>query len=229
MALRDEIKAKGYWQTVIRPARHVENRIKRLDVVPQALMDLSINRRGWDFPHIERNDTATQIGNDWVGQDTVWQEFRELWRVTRSGQFMHVGGIRYDWGEERYLSPLQRLETGAALMGIGDSLHRLSEIFEFAQRWGGLVAESESIKLMLEIGGLRNRQLVVDHPSRAGTSMHYVSRAAEPFVWAGEIQPGTSLEELWSEARTVATMLFTRFGFSANTQVLEDWQRKVGQ
>jgi hypothetical protein len=228
MPLADDIKAKGYWQTIIRPSQHLETRITDRASVPALLADLSINRRGWDFPHVDRPD-STQIGNDWVGQDTVWEEFHELWRVTQSGQFLHLSGIRYDWGEARFLSVMQRLEPGASLMGIGDSLHRLSEIFEFAQRWGQRVAPTESVKLNLEIGGLLNRQLVVDHPTRTASAMTYVSRAAEPFPWTGEIQPGTGIEELLTVAREVATRLFARFGFQANAQMLEDWQRKIGQ
>jgi hypothetical protein len=228
MTLAVEIKAKGYWQTVIRPSQHVENRIADLASIPTVLGGLSINRRGWDFPHVDRPE-STLIGNDWVGQETIWKEFRELWRVTQSGQFLHLGGIRYDWGDARYLSVMQQVTPGAPLIGIGDSLHRLSEIFEFAQRWEKAIAETERVGLSLEIGGLLNRQLVVDHPTRTASSMVYVARVGEPFKWAGEIEPGTSLEKLWAISRDVATGLFARFGFQANSQVLEDWQKKIGQ
>jgi hypothetical protein len=124
---------------------------------------------------------------------------------------------------------MQHLEPGATLVGLGDSLHRLSEVFEFGQRWARTIARSEGVKLSLKIGGLLNRQLVIDNPSRTASGMAYVSRAAEPYVWAGEIEPGMGLDELWKMARGVATEFFTRFGFQANAQVLEDWQRKIGQ
>lgn len=168
------------------------------------------------------------VGNDWVGQDTVWEEFRELWRVTKSGQMIHLAGIRYDWGEARYLSPMERVNPGELIIGIGDSLHRMSEIFEFAQRWAQAVAEEDGVELTLEIGGLQNRRLVVDNTSRGATSVAYVSRAPEPWSLSEAVAVGTSLDELWARARAASLSLFQRFGFQGNAEVLQDWQRKIG-
>ncbi|HEY3116959.1 MAG TPA: hypothetical protein VGK54_09470, partial [Chloroflexota bacterium] len=162
MALADDITSKGYWETAIRPSTYVADRISDLLSVPGLLSGLRIQRRGWAFPHVDGPE-STQIGNDWIGQDTRWEAVRELWRVTKSGQFVHLSGFRYDWGEASNLSVMQHLEPGATLVGLGDSLHRLSEVFEFGQRWARTIARSEGVKLSLKIGGLLNRQLVIDN------------------------------------------------------------------
>jgi len=228
MSVVDEVRTKGSWETIIRPRAFLNGRVADLLSVPDQLANLSIQRRGWYFHHVDRS-AQPDVGNDWVGQETKWRMFREVWRVTGSGQFVHVAGFRYDWGEPRdYLAPMQEIVPEGALMGMGDTLHRLSEIVEFAQRWMNHIRSSEGVSLNLKITGLVNRQLVVDNPARAGISATYMSRAPEPFTWDHDIEPGESLQELWRGARSAATKLFERFGFRANEQVLEDWQSKIG-
>jgi len=229
MSVVDEVRTKGSWETIIRPRVFMKDRIPDLISMPHQLATLSIQRRGWDFPHVDRSE-ASENGNDWVGQETRWNMFREAWRVAGSGQFVHVSGFRYDWGEPPdYLSLTQEIESGATLMGMGDSLYRLSEIFEFSQRWMLHIGSSEGVGLNIKITGLLNRQLVIDNPDRIASRAKYVSRVAEPFTWDYEIESGASLQELWKQARTAATKLFGRFGFKANEQVLEDWQSKIGK
>ena len=228
MNVAEEIKSRGYWQTVIRPrGEYNANRISDLSGIPDLLSRLAINRRGWDFPHLERPE-KTVVGNDWVGQDTVWEHFHEMWRVTKSGQLLHLAGIRYDWDAPRYLSPFEEVKPGEQILGIGDTLHRMSEVFEFAQRWAQAIAEKDGVRVGIEIGGLLNRRLVVDHPSRGGLSVDYVSLAGEPWTWQEEVVAGATLEELWGRAREATTALLQRFRHRANSQILEDWQRKIG-
>lgn len=168
------------------------------------------------------------VGNDWVGQDTEWKQFHELWRVTLSGQFLHLAGIRYDWGAPRYLGPFEEVGPDERIIGIGDTLHRMSEIFEFAQHWAQSVAGVDGVQLSIEIGGLMNRRLVVDHPSRGGLSAPYVSRTDEAWTLQEEVNSTASLEELWEHSRRATAAFLQRFGHQANSQVLEDWQRKIG-
>lgn len=227
MSLLDDIRLKGHWNIVIRPLVRDANRVADLGSIVDLLRRIQVTRRGWHFPHVHPSNPPL-IGNEWVGQDTNWEAFREIWRVTRSGQFLHVAGIRYDWGAARHFSPLEHVPPEQSVIGLGDSLHRLSEAYEFAQRWAQSVAPESGVSLGMELNGLLGRRLVIDDPGRGATSTPYVGTAEEPWSTSAEIFADSSLDQLRGLARAACTSMSERFGMSVGGEVLEAWQGRIG-
>src|SRR5438093_8765937 len=94
--LLDKIKSHGHWRVVIRPFTFKKTRISEIKRLLPLLEKASVQLRGWDFPHIDRNDPPT-IGLDYIGQECDWEDILEIWRFYQSGQFVHISGMRYDW------------------------------------------------------------------------------------------------------------------------------------
>jgi hypothetical protein len=231
MAVSDlaaRIRDRGYWMVVVRPSAFAFKRITDLTAVPSRLRLMSIQRRGWYFPHVGR-DESTIYGDGWVGQDTEWEEFHEMWRVSESGQFLHLCGMRYDWDGRRALGVGEKVLTGERIIGMGDVIHRFSEIYEFAGVWNNVVAEDTGVRLKIEVGNFQGMRLVVDDPGRFALSDRHVAGTNEAFSVEDNVVAGMGLEELWSRARNEAARFFRRFGFVASTEVVEDWQRKLGR
>src|SRR5438552_1882314 len=93
-----KIKTRGYIDVAIRPATFVEERVGRADLF-DVVNKCKVSLRGWDFPHINRNDDP-HIDIDWVGQSYQWEHQLELWRLYRSGQFVSISGIPNEWRDE---------------------------------------------------------------------------------------------------------------------------------
>ncbi len=105
--LAHRILGRGYWLTEILPLQVKENRLKISPGLVQLVRQQSVSLRGWDFPHVDLN-TRPQIEIDSIGQDTQWEHFHELWRLFKSGKFLHLAGMRHDWGAGVQLGVLER-------------------------------------------------------------------------------------------------------------------------
>src|SRR3989337_3033873 len=104
MTLLEKIKSRGYWRVVIRPGRFVEKRIRDITVLYPIIQKTTVELRGWDFPHVDPHINP-HIDVDWVGQESEWEEFLEIWRFYRSGQFVDLAGIPEDWRDQSKLWP----------------------------------------------------------------------------------------------------------------------------
>ncbi len=79
MTLLEKIKSRGHWRVVIRPGRFVEKRIQEISTLYPIIEKTSVNLRGWDFPHVDTHPNP-KIDVDWVGQESEWEQFLEIWR-----------------------------------------------------------------------------------------------------------------------------------------------------
>ncbi len=224
--LGHRIRQRGYWQTEILPAQVKENRLKISRALIQLVHQQSVSLRGWDFPHVDLN-TPPQIEIDSIGQDTEWEYFYELWRLFKSGKFLHLAGMRHDWGAPIQLSVFERETSASPLLGVGDVVFRLTEMVVFTSRFAeGL--SMERVRVRVEVGGLQGRRLVIDARGRAGRFEARVATTRRPFLATIEVDPGATSAELRKRARACAHELYALFGFEISDAVLEDWQGKIG-
>ena len=94
----ENIRSHGYWRVVIRPGNYVEKRVSNFSALYPLLQKISVQLRGWDFPHLDRhNDLDEDL--DWIGQEINWSYYIELWRFYQSGQFVHMSALAEDWIE----------------------------------------------------------------------------------------------------------------------------------
>src|SRR3989344_2650565 len=96
----NKIKSRGHWVICIHPTKHDNQALTVIecrDVIRNAILRI----RGIDhpFPYFPMNETPDIIFN---GQDYVQVEvdnvlIKEVWRMTRSGQFFHCIALFEDW------------------------------------------------------------------------------------------------------------------------------------
>ena len=222
-----KIKSRGYWQSLIRPLVFRADRINSFTAAKSVLARLAINERGWDFPHIGARNEDIREENS-IGQVIEWNEVMEAWRLSRSGQFLHVGGIFTDWDGAPYFGLIEkgRVPADVPLLSVVDSMARVTEAVEFASRYAATLAKGEGVTLTVEVGGLKGRYLVEGSPRRLGFAERLVCNGSEPFSRFAEINEGTDETSRLRIAREWARGLFERFGWEATEDVLVSFQER---
>lgn len=199
-----------------------------MDQLEPILRRCVVQLRGWDFPHFGDRDPIVWRMKSIAGK-TEWQYYREVWRFYRSGQFSYLGGIHEDWIDQvefpRWGPPANLRERGS-LLGVGDTLFRMTEIFEFASRLAVTPAGGDAIHIKVEVHNLKDRMLWVDNPNRFPMERDY---RADVETYVSEDQFAAA--QLAAEARTLAAQwaleLFRRFGFSPPLSMLLDQQKEL--
>jgi len=220
------LKSKGYWQAIFAPTIELAGRVTDRTSVAARLEQVAVNFRGWDYPHVDPNrDVIIDAKSVW--QKTEWRYFHELWCAFPSGQLLHVAGMRTDYGADLQVSPMEEVQAGELVLGIGDALWRMTEFVHFASRYAGMICPGESLRAVMEVGGLRNRRLVVDDPGRGSTSTRYVCHSADPEILETTVEAGESVAALSGRARGLAMKLYERFGFGTSDRLLQGWQEQL--
>lgn len=225
-SLLERIKSRGYWRVVVRPQTFIEKRISEITDLYPIIQNTSVNLRGWDFPHLDHH-SQVHIDIDWIGQDSEWETFLEIWRFYQSGQFVDIAGMHEDWYDRRGSIPavLEDWRPGL-ILGIGNTLFRFTEIFEFAARIAMTQAGHDTMHIEISVNNLAGRKLWVDDPNRVPTFHDYTASIRElPY----EID--LSRTELIAAPRELAlepaTELFRRFGWNPSQGILRDQQKKL--
>ena len=124
--LADTIKSRGFWRVTVRPSRFDPNHIDDYNRLFAVVRDSAVELRGWDCPHIDTQNPPRRE-NVWVGQETGWEHYRELWRLYRSGQFLFLGGYEEDWRDHSGLWPHPPKWEFGRLLWIQDAIFSLTE------------------------------------------------------------------------------------------------------
>ena len=77
--LLDNLRSRGYWRVVIRPGTFIEQRVSNISALYPILQKISVQLRGWGFPHLDSRDQP-HIDTDWIGQESEWERYLEVWR-----------------------------------------------------------------------------------------------------------------------------------------------------
>jgi len=225
-SLLDKINSRGYWRVVIRPQTFVEKRISQITELYPIVQNTSVELRGWDFPHLDPH-TQTHIDIDWIGQESEWEIFLEIWRFYQSGQFIDIAGMHEDWYDQRHSIPAAFGDWRPGLiLGIGNTLFRFTEIFEFAARLAMTQAGDDTMHIEITVSNLAGRKLWVDSPSRMPMLHDYTASIRElPY------QIELSRTELIAAPRELALKpaieLFRRFGWNPSRDILRDHQKEL--
>ncbi len=223
--LLEKIKSRGFWRIVIRPGRLEEKRIKQINELYPMIQKTSVELRGWDFPHLDIH-TKPHIDIDWVGQESEWQEYLEIWRIYQSGQFIDLSGMPEDWRDQSTLWPPDENWKLGSMLGIGNALFTFTEVFEFAARLALTEAGDEIMHIEVTVSGLKGRRLIGDHPSRLHVRRLYEASLQE-FPFATELPRGQLIAQPRSLALKAATELFARFNWKPSEQLLQELQKEL--
>lgn len=153
-AVLEKIKSRGYWEVNIRPLKDVEGRFRSLDDCASKVIASKVTLRGWDYPHISRRNGIINY-SDYIENLTDWTQYKELWRMYKSGQFIHFFGCREDWLRDRYA--IFSSEGGGLEFLM--TLFSFTEIYEFAARFSK-DNFPEGLEITITLNNMRNRRLV---------------------------------------------------------------------
>ncbi len=224
-ALADAIREKGHWRIVVRPATYVPDRIPYASL-QQTVEKSVVQLRGWDFPHLDRQGGARH-GNDWVGGETDWSYYKETWRFSVSGQFVYLVGIHEDWVEDFKVGfAAHGLPTAGSWLGVGDTLFRCTEIFEFAARLALTDAGEDRMSIEVDIRNAEGRRLWVDSPSRMPMDNQYEFHD-RVLVYRKEIDRAELAGRSREHAAEAAADIFARFGWHPELSLLKGQQAEL--
>lgn len=224
--LLEAIRSRGHWHVFVRPSVFVERRLPDISGLYRIVEQASVRLRAVDFPHLDRRNSPV-INLDWVGQDTDRGQHRESWRLYRSGQFVDVCGFWDDWRDRSVFSPPDKGWQPGRRLAIGDTLFRLTEIFEFAARLSMTPAGDESMHIEVRLKNLSGRVLYVDNPDRASDPWEQKATIDE-FPYVIDLARAELVGNPREQALRGVVELFKRFGWDGPSEVLRGWQSELG-
>jgi len=174
-----KIKSLGYWEIVFRPTVFDKERISPLPLCSKLVQEASINLRGWDYPHIDKNGHKSK--NDHIESFTDWEGYVELWRMYQSGQFVHYLALREDRYEERefFSDPrLNNIRPGSILSIVG-LIYQMTELFEFFKRLAGSGFYYEGADVQIGLKNTKNRKIEILEPGRGPLFHDYICSEEE--------------------------------------------------
>jgi len=219
--ITNEIKSRGYWRVVIRPANFRENRIENIAELFPLVRKCSVQIRGWDFPHIDRQESL-HTSTDFVRQEISWRNHVEHWRFYQSGQFVYLGAFTVDWiGDWENVRPTPPRHGPGNLLGVGDVIARFSEFLQFASALASTSAAGNEMIIDVNAVGLENRELWVDSSDRFPFDPErYVAKIPE-FRQKRQLSQQVLIADSQSYANEFARELFRRFGWDPSLQLIE--------
>ena len=224
--LLEKIRSRGYWKIVIHPAGFVEKRVENISDLYPILQRISVELRGWDYPHLDPH-IRHRIDKDWIEQSSEVDQYLEMWRFYQSGQFVDFLGMDEDWLDQFHDWPLPENWRPESYLGVENAVFKFTEILEFAARLSLTQAGGESMHLEIDLHGLNGRGLKLE-TRRKGSSYLKDSRAdIDKLPYRVDLS-GTELITASKDlALKPAVELFRRFGWDPSLEILRDMQENL--
>ena len=161
-----------HWRVHFQPDHYIEDRISSLSRCVQLVEQCKVLLRGWDFPHLSREQEEQEFGNNYLAS---WASFLgiEYWRFYQSGQFLHLNAIeevvRSDWRKSLEQAAQFHLrgsqtdwEKVPGYLSIANVLYRITEIFEFAARLSEKGVYDGQLEIAIELRRVKGFLLMTD-------------------------------------------------------------------
>jgi hypothetical protein len=162
-------------------------------------------------------------------QETDWRYYRETWEFWQTGLFTYLIGIHEDWTERAPgWGPPPHLTRRGALLGIGDTIARMTEVFLFAGRLAASRVGADVMHLAIEISQLNGRSLWMDSPRRRDLDGVFTS-AVDTFLYDDHLESGALQAHGLSLAVDRSLDVFARFGWHPPRSVVEAQQSELGK
>lgn len=228
--LIDKIHSCGYWQVVIRPQTFVQEWLPKLTNLYPQVRKAVVSLRGWDFPQAA-SESSVIYGPDSISLTSEWENYIEHWSFYQSAQFVDLAAFPLDWIDQahqlgQWKNHYSHIQPGT-ILDITDTVHRFTEIFEFAARLAldkAFPAE-DPLHVTIMLARLTGRGLMFIDSQRV--LMHrYVTQAPDY-----SCMRVLSHEELIADGRMIALQevgkFFERFGWDAEMAVLQSIQAEL--
>ncbi len=173
-ALMQNIRADAHWEIILRPFEFKANRIRTLRELWNLMENCRVTLRGWDYPHVDRENNNRHGGKDWIGS---WcEEFKghqEFWQFFQSGQFSHYLSF---WENSRQDEAKIRADATGLLMpesfeptgyiSVLSVLYTLTEIFGFTSCLANKGVFGGYVMMTIKMLGIKDRLLFMWDPIR---------------------------------------------------------------
>lgn len=223
--LADRIRSRGYWRTVIRPTQFDANRVSSLAELEESGRSCIVEIRGWDYPHWPR-EGLRRMG-DFIEGTIDWEDHKELWRLYKTAQFVHLFAMREDWLRENSSVRHMNVDPGA-LLAYESTIFSFTEIYYFASRLATRFKLGPQVTIEIEIGGISGRQLHTFDFNRVPFNEQRRAHVAR-FSFIQDYDP----EALVADGRQLALQplqrLFELFNWDTTPEALEPVQAKLLQ
>lgn len=127
--IRDVIKTRGYYHTVIRPFPVEPDRYERPANLKDVLVRNEVRIQGWSYPPVIRDELIP--AGDYLHSGVSFEGFKEYYRLYFSGQFAHLRGFWEDWPEDMRQRrsgdfPSEKFISIEKMLGSFVGLHRFA-------------------------------------------------------------------------------------------------------
>ena len=158
-----------HWRVCFRPNGYKEDLIPTLSKCFDTVEKNKLSLRGWDYPHLSREDTEREQGNNWVASWSDFMSHNEYWRFYQSGQFIHLFSIR-ESTEGDYKEKLRTdmkshrifddkkidWDSVPGFFSIINFIYNVTEIYEFAARLCQSDIYSGKVNIQIDIKGIKD-------------------------------------------------------------------------
>ena len=211
-----------HWRVNFRPATYEPNLIPTLAKCFEIIEKNKLSLRGWDFPHLSRRDTERVHGNNWIASWSDFSGHYEYWRFYQSGQFIYIGAVREatetEWKKKleddmkSHLSYMKNIDWTAipGFISIVNFVYRVTEIYEFASRLCQAQVYSGTLKITIELKGVK--EFVLSAPWDSVWHSYY-SATENDLATGNEIATDTLVASSKEEALKSIAWFFERFGW----------------
>lgn len=224
----EKIKSKGYWRILFRPLTH-EKRIEQLEGCKTIVEQNTVSLRGWNYPHFPyRRDESSGLlpGDDYYEGYDDWMQFKEVWRMYQSGQFVHYIAIREDWYEESIKDEYAKYNSKYRILKITETIYFITEVFEFLSRLTKQRIYKDGVDLSIKLMNTEGRILYAER----GIGMRYLEHyktAAPEIIYDKKYSEKPLTEDAPKLAREVLLHIFERFGYKPAEGMIKEHQTRL--
>lgn len=230
----EDIKKLGYWKVNFYPAEVNTALIPKVGDIREIVRNATIELRGWDYPHFPtetRDHQDCYVAGDKFEGWINWQQYREVWRMYQSGQFIHLFGLREDrLAEDNWLSedhPYKQIKPGSVLEVIG-TIYTITEIFAFLRNLVQAGIFQDKVVVELELHNTENRSLHISDFRRAPLFGDYRSRIKDIILPVNTYSAQDILENYLDLALDQTVNLFQQFNWTnPPIEVIKEDQKKL--
>lgn len=157
--LLNEIKSRGFWRINIRPLGKPQE--IELGKLKELVRNAHVELRGWYYPFFgegQSDNSSISLHNNYLEGRVNWSEYKEIWRIYRSGQFIHYDALHEDWYGKGRIGNVDN-EPGKYLNFVGSVIFYITEIMEFVVRLNRLKLYPDGVKISIELHNTAGRQL----------------------------------------------------------------------
>lgn len=222
--LIDKVKTRGYWRVNFRPRVFAE-KLSSMDACADMVRRQSVALRGWHYPVFlegELDHGGTIRCGEYLQGWADWWSFLEVWRLFKSGQFLHYFALRDDWMErDGWASAEQKATPPGTRLSAISTIYQVTEMMEFLRRLTAAGLYDEGVAVELALHNLKGRELWMDDAMRIPFFQRHVT-GAEELKWSYTLSKDEAIGGSSRLVVGVLLTLFDAFGWEPSEGTLRD-------